>query len=105
MLQLQALHMHTLEMLHYLKIPLSSGKRQVGGRGGGSIGAHVLEATEHLSWPTHSVEGLVGEYSIHDAIWGGTNQCGVSVDTTKSEEVIVETHITEQHTFQFGGSV
>ena len=63
--------------------------------GRSSIDAHVLEATEQPSWPTYSIEDLLGTHFIDDASWGGTNPCDVSVDTRNSKKVMAGSHITE----------
>ena len=73
--------------------------------GGASKGAHVLEATGQLSQPTRSVEEILGTHPIGDDLWGGTNPSDVSIDTANSKEVMACSHITEQHTFKFRGSV
>ena len=40
-----------------------------------------------------------------DDFLGGTNPSDVSIDTANSKEVMAGSHITEQHTFKFRGSV
>ena len=72
---------------------------------GASIGAHVLKATGQSSRPTRSVEDLLGAHPINDNIWGGTNPSNVSIDTANSKEVMAGSHIREQYTFKFRGSV
>ena len=44
---------------------------------------------------------ILGEHLIGDAIWGGTNQSIVSIDTANSKEVMTGSHVTEQHIFKF----
>ena len=73
--------------------------------GGASIGTHVLEAIEQSSRPTRSVEDLLGAHFSNDNIWGGTNPCDVSVNTANSKEVMAGSHIMEQHTVKFRGSI
>ena len=67
---------------------------------GASIGAHVFEPTEQSSRITRTVEDILGAHPMgDDYYWGGTNPRDVSIDTDKSKEVMVGSHITEQHTF------
>ena len=74
--------------------------------GRASIGAHILEANEQASHPTRSVEEILGAHPIGNKdFWGGTNPSDVSIDTANSKEVTTGSHITEQHTFKFQGSV
>ena len=40
-----------------------------------------------------------------DDFWGGTNPSDVSIDTANSKEIMAGSHITEQNTFEFRGSV
>ena len=44
---------------------------------------------------------LLGAYSINDAIWGGTKQYDMSINTANSAEVKAGSHITKEHTFTF----
>ena len=64
-----------------------------------------MEATRQLCRPTRSVEEILRAYPIGDDIWGGINPSEVSIDTANSEEVMTGSHITEQHIFDFRGSV
>ena len=58
------------------------------------IECFVWEATEQSSLPTHSIEDILGAHLIGDAIWGGTNQSNVSIDTANSKKVMTDSHIT-----------
>ena len=73
--------------------------------GGVSIGAYVLEVNEQSSRPARSIKEIVGAHPIGDEFWGRTNPSDVSIDIANSEEVMAGSHIIEQHTFKFRGSV
>ena len=70
-----------------------------------NIGAHISEATGQSSCPARSVKEILGAHPIGDKLWSGANPSGVSIDTSNNKKVIAGSHITEQHTFKFQGSV
>ena len=58
-----------------------------------------------MSPPTRSVEEVLGAHPIIDDIWGVPNPSDVSINTANSKKVMTGSHITEQHAFEFRGSV
>ena len=64
-----------------------------------------MEAIGQLYCPTHSVEEILETYLIGDNLWGGTSPSDMSIDTANSKEVMAGSHIKEQQTFKFQGSI
>ena len=64
-----------------------------------SIGAHVSETNVQSSNSPGTVEEILREHPIDDDDFrGNTNPTDVSIDKVNSEEIMVESHITEFHT-------
>jgi len=73
---------------------------------GASMDAHISEANEISSHPSRTVEEILGVHTMNDDnFWDGTNPSDVSIDTANREEIMAGSHITEQHTLEYQGSV
>ena len=75
-------------------------------RGGASIGAHVSETNEQSSRPSSTVEEILESQPMNDDdIWDGTKSSDVSIDTVNSKEMMMGSHIIEQHTHKYQVSI
>ena len=67
--------------------------------------AHVSEANQAISRPSHTIEEILRPYPIDDNFWNNSNPADVSVDMVNSKEQMTGSHITEFHTHKDEQSV
>ena len=83
---------YTLEILQQLKNILLLAEVLISG-------LMFWKQNVQLSRPLRTMEKILGAYFMNnDDFWGNTNPTDVSIDTTNSREMMVESHITELYT-------
>ena len=69
--------------------------------GGASKFAHFLETNEQLSYPSHTMEEILGAQPMNnDAFWNSINPSDLPIYTIYSKELFAGSHIKNLHTHQ-----